>query len=66
VDDLLSHVFVCARGDLKSRSISQRYAGLDDDEFTEEEKAVARFEIYPSIFPDLKIKLRDIFSWSYR
>lgn len=35
VDDLLSHVFVCARGDLKSRSISQRYAGLDDDEFAE-------------------------------
>ena len=45
------------------------YIDYDDDdlkEIPEDEKASARFEISPSIFPELKIKLRDIFSWSYR
>jgi len=45
------------------------YICYDDDEFEdlpEAERAAAKFEISPSIFPELKIKLRDIFSWSYR
>ncbi len=45
------------------------YICYDDDEFEdlpEAEKAATKFEISPSIFPELKIKLRDIFSWSYR
>ncbi len=45
------------------------YIDYDDDDLEEipkEERESARFEISPSIFPDLKIKLRDIFSWSYR
>ena len=44
------------------------YICFDDDEFkdlSEEEKAEVKFEISPSIFPDLKIKLRDIFSWEF-
>ena len=49
--------------------LGYEYTCYDDDEFKdlpEEEKAEVKFEISPSIFPDLKIKLRDIFSWSYR
>ncbi len=49
--------------------LDYEYTCYDDDEFKdlpEEEKAATKFEISPSIFPDLKIKLRDIFSWSYR
>ncbi len=33
IDDMLEHVFICARGDLKNRYISQRYAGLNDEDF---------------------------------
>ncbi len=47
----------------------EEYISYDDDDWEdipEEEKASAKFEISPSIFPDLKIKLRDLFSWSYR
>ena len=42
------------------------YDDEDLEDIPEEEKAEVKFEISPSIFPDLKIKLRDIFSWSYR
>jgi len=35
-------------------------------DFKEEEKPEIKNEISPSIFPELKIKLRDIFSWSHR
>ncbi len=35
VDDMIKHVFICARGDLKSRYISQRYSGLNDEEFAQ-------------------------------
>ena len=44
------------------------YIQYDDDEFedlTDAEKAEVKFEISPSIFPDLKIKLSDIFTWKF-
>ena len=49
--------------------LDYKYINYDEDdlkELNEEERTTARFEISPSIFPELKIKLRDIFSWSYR
>lgn len=45
------------------------YVYYDEDDLedlTEDEKAEVKFEISPSIFPEIKIKLRDIFSWHYR
>ena len=44
------------------------YVYYEDDEFedlTEAEKAEVKSEISPSIFPDLKIKLSDIFTWKF-
>ena len=41
------------------------YNEEDFAELTEEEKATAKFEISPSIFPELKIKLSFIFGWVY-
>jgi len=44
------------------------YICYDDDEIedlTDAEKAEVKFEISPSIFPDLKIKLKDIFTWKF-
>lgn len=35
VDDLIDHVFICARGDIKSHYISQLYAGLNDEAFAQ-------------------------------
>jgi surfactin synthase thioesterase subunit len=40
MDDNPFHVFVCARGDLKERYISQGYAGLEYDEFLEKMRAL--------------------------
>jgi len=40
----------------------------DEDElknFDEEERAAIKFEISPSIYPEIKMKLSDIFSWEF-
>lgn len=42
------------------------YICFDDDELEElpeDERAEVKFEISPSIYPDLKIQLKNIFSW---
>ena len=44
------------------------YINYTDEEFEalpEDEKAEVKFEISPSIFPDLKIRLKDIFAWGF-
>ena len=44
------------------------YVYYEDDEFndlTDAEKAEVKSEISPSIFPDLKIKLSNIFTWKF-
>ena len=46
--------------------LDDEYICFDDDEFAdlpESEKAEVKFEISPSIYPEIKIKLKDIFSW---
>lgn len=43
-DEKLQHVFICARGDLKNRYISQMYAGLNDDEFAEKIAELGGFD----------------------
>lgn len=68
VDPLMKIISVYILRDGKY-ALDYEYTCYDDDEFEdlpEAEKAAAKFEISPSIFPELKIKLRDIFSWSYR
>ena len=44
------------------------YVYYEDDEFndlTDAEKAEVKSEVSPSIFPDLKIKLSNIFTWKF-
>ena len=44
------------------------YINYTDEEFEDlpdDEKSEVKFEISPSIFPDLKINLKDVFAWGF-
>lgn len=48
--------------------LAGEYVNYDDEEYkdlSEEDKAEVKFEISPSIFPDLKINLKDIFAYRF-
>ena len=67
VDPLMKIIDVYILRDGKYE-FDDEYIQYDDDEFedlTDAEKAEVKFEISPSIFPDLKIKLSDIFTWKF-
>lgn len=65
VDPLMEIIDVYILRDGKYE-FDNEYVYYDDEEFAEleeNEKAKVKFEISPSIFPDLKIKLANIFTW---
>ena len=67
VDPLMKIIDVYILRDGKYE-FDDEYIQYDDDEFedlTDAEKAEVKFEISPSIFPDLKIKLSNIFTWKF-
>lgn len=67
VDPLMKIIDVYILRDGKYE-FDDEYIQYDDDEFedlTDAEKAKVKFEISPSIFTDLKIKLSDIFTWKF-